>query len=53
MRKLRSILLKIALGLYDVWVISALNFVMWRNHMWNSRRWTRAVKSPAGDPEGH
>lgn len=60
MRIIRSAILKIALGAYDLWVIAALNVVMWRNHMWNSRRWTTAVKAgklgpiknPPGLPEG-
>ena len=38
--RLRSILLRTALGLYNAAAFVVLNIVGWRNALWNEKKWT-------------
>lgn len=55
-KKIRSILLVIVLGVYNAVVFLAMNALLWRNHTWNPRKWTKinssknaAVESSGGE----
>lgn len=40
-KKIKSILLGIVLGIYNAVVFLAMNVLLWRNHTWNTRKWTK------------
>lgn len=37
---IRSKLISAALSTYNAAIFLALNVVMWRNHLWNTKKWT-------------
>ena len=39
--KIRSIALRIALGVLNFFTAAALHVTMWRNGMWREDRWTK------------
>ena len=45
--RLRSILLRTALGFYNAVIFIVLHVVAWRNSLWDERRWT-----PKSDARG-
>ncbi|MFH0800555.1 MAG: hypothetical protein V2A66_10310 [Pseudomonadota bacterium] len=46
-QKIRSALLNGALFLYNAAIFVSLNILLWRNHAWNEKRWTKV--KPADD----
>lgn len=38
--KIRSKLISIALYTYDAGIFITLNVLSWRNHLWNTKKWT-------------
>ncbi len=41
LRPIKSLLLKVALGLHNACTFVALNVLMWRNNLWRKERWMK------------
>ncbi len=47
MERIKSALLATALALYNAGIFVALNVLLWKNHIWNKKKWTKPVMGKA------
>lgn len=39
--RIRSTMIGLALNTYNALAVVVLNILMWRNHLWNEKKWTK------------
>jgi hypothetical protein len=50
-KPIKSLLLKIALGMHNACTFIALNILMWRNNLWKKEKWTKPGREMPGARE--